>query len=492
MLTLFRTQVTGLALGLFWLLASPAAQANGKTFATDPSPNQSRNTPASQSAPTHQAEQSQHSLQTSTTGDGETIFRLVAEAVMKNDPAWKEGQHKARQFKQLATARSALPNPLFTTGLFNVPFDGLSLTENPTTQWRFGLKQGIPRGKTRQLLKEQSLAIAQSHDFDSQDDYLQRVRKTQQLWLELYFLQQKKRIIVENRQLLSELVKLAENRLAEGRAQQQDVIQARLEWLRLKDELIRVTDQMAAGEAEYHRMAGHGDPAWPPLPASAPEVKIAAESFARHPAILRIEAQIHSAEKAIALAREKKKPQWMVGGEYRARFGSDANGAERNDLFALTASIDLPFARRSATNAEVAAAIAAREAAQDRRESQWLGLQAEWGRARSQWRQSRMASELYNDRLLREAWLNVQAAEDAYSAGTGDFTAVILAQKNLLKTQLEAIGWQVNQWRSWVSLSYLQGLWLPLLDSAQARNQNTAGPTGLNNRHPHEGTGEWQ
>ena len=483
----FKTRADRFVLGALWLVVTLTAHANGSSRPGDSL------TAQAQTGRTHNTPDStpDSTLNEADGTDGEVIFRLVAEAVLRNDPSWRVGQNKARQFKHLATAKSALPNPVFTTGLFNVPFDGLSLTENPTTQWRFGLKQAIPRGKTRQLLKAHSLATASSFAFDSQADFLQRVRKTQRLWLDLYFLQHKKRIITENRQLLSELIKLAENKLAEGRAQQQDVIQARLEWLRLKDELIRVTEEVAAKEAEYHSIAGHGDPSWPDLPAQAEELKIAPQNFAQHPAVQRHDASIRAAEEAIGLAREKKKPQWLLGGEYRKRFGTDTNGIERNDLFALTASIDLPFARRRATDAEVAAALAARNAAEDRRQAQWLELQAELGRARSGWLQSKQASELYNHRLLAEARLNVQAAEDAYSAGTGDFTAVILAQKNLLKTQLAAIRWQVRQWQSWVSLSYLQGRWLSVLESSQP-DSTTGDQATTAHQDGHEPTGTAQ
>ncbi len=480
----FKTRAVSYALGALWLVVTLPAHADGSSRPGDLLTAQVQvgrphNTPDS-------------TLNEANNTQGEVIFRLVAEAVRRHDPSWRVGQNKARQFKHLATAKSALPNPVFTTGLFNVPFDGLSLTENPTTQWRFGLKQAIPRGKTRQLLKAHSLATANSFAFDSQANFLQRVRKTQRLWLDLYFLQHKKRILIENRQLLSELIKLAENKLAEGRAQQQDVIQARLEWLRLKDELIRVTEEMAAKESEYHSIAGHGDPSWPDLPAQAEELKIAPQAFAQHPAVKRHDARVRAAEEAIGLAQEKKKPQWMIGGEYRKRFGTDANGIERNDLFALTASIDLPFARRGATDAEVAAALAAREAAKDRRQAQWLQLQAELGSARSGWQQAKQASELYRQRLLTEAKLNVQAAEDAYSAGTGDFTPVILAQKNLLKTQLAAIRWQVRQWQSWVSLSYLQGRWLSVLESSPEPDSKTDDQGKTTHQHGHEHTGAAQ
>ncbi len=396
------------------------------------------------------------------TDAGEIIFRLVAEAVRRNDPAWKPGLRRSEQYQQLAESRSALPNPVFTTGVFNVPLDSFSLTENPTTQWRFGLKQAIPRGKTRQLRKQQSLAMARNQSADSQRLYLQRTKKTQNLWLDLYLLSQERRILKQNRALLEQLIAVAENKLAEGRAHQQDVIQARLEWLRLKDRLIRVKDQMAEKEALYHAIAGHGDPQWPTLPEQAGEVTVTREDIARHPAIRRFDALLESVEKAVALAREKKKPMWVVGGEYRKRFGHDNTGAERNDLLAVTASIDLPFARKSAIDAEVQAAVHALAAVEEQRRAQWRQLQADHGRARSLWRHARESSRLYRQQLLPEAQRNLQAAEDAYSAGTGDFTAVIIAQKNHLDTQLQAIEHQVRQWQGWVALQYLKSHWLAL------------------------------
>ncbi len=407
---------------------------------------------------------------------GETIFQLVAEAVYRNDPAWRVALQKSRQWKEQATVQGSLPNPLLTTGLFNVPLDSFSFTENPTTQWRLGLKQAIPRGKTLDLKSQRATQQSESLLWQAKSGFLQRTQKAQRLWLDIFFLIEQRAIVRENQRLLEELTQLAENKLAEGRGVQQDVIQARVETLRLEDELIRIRDKMHQLEAAYHAIAGHGDPKWPTLPENADDVTVTRDDIRVHPQIKQYDALLSAAETSVSLAREQTKPMWVVGGEYRKRFGEDPSGVDRNDLFAVTASIDLPFARKKARTAEVDAALAAKDAWQDGREKTWLQLSAEAYSAKSSLKLARESSALYRDRLLDEARLNVQAAEDAYAAGTGDFSAVISAQRNLLKTQLQAVKHQVNQWRAWVDLKALKGHWLSLFDTIQESTQNNSHP----------------
>ncbi len=416
-------------------------------------------------APVHADTNAKHGspakfIRSSEAEQGEQIFRLVAEAVYRSDPAWKVPGQQARLWQNKAISEGALPNPVFTSGLFNVPFDGLSLTDIPTTQWRFGLKQAVPRGKTRQLKADKAREQAESLLWQAKAVFLQRVRQAQRLWLDLFFLAEKRRIVQANHDLLQALTQVAENKLAEGRGNQQDVIQARVEMLRLQDELIQIKDQMHSKETQYHALAGHGDPQWPDLPLQATLPEVGVEDIRQHPQIRRLDRLLAVADTGISLAHEQRKPMWVVGGEYRKRFGTNPDGSDREDLFAITASIDLPFARAKARDAEVEAALSARDAWQSEREKTWLQLQAEASSATSSLKLAREAGALYQTRLLDEARLNVQAAEDAYAAGTGDFSAVIIAQRNLLKTQLQAVGHQVAQWRAWVDLQAIKSHWL--------------------------------
>lgn len=378
---------------------------------------------------------------------------------LANDPIITASLSRAEALDADAVADAQLPDPQFRTGLYNVPLDNLDLERAPTTQLRLGVQQRFPRGDTLeyQSLKTQAEALAERNRARLvQQKTLRDVRKT---FLDTYYQVEAIRIIRSSRTLFENLIEITETLYSSGKASKQDVLRADLELSRLDDRITQVQAKEDMARARLSRWLGAT--AWhtlvtrlPTLPEPPAEKQIT-DQLERHPEISLQTAKISTAQQAVAIAKEQYKPGWTVGAEYRKRFGDNPDGSGRADMAAVMLSVDLPIFTDKRQDRRLAA-------------SQKRAAAASLGRANSRRTlRERLALDLanklrlnerlqrYEDRLLRQAEDNADAALKAYQSGTTDFTALIRAQITELDIHVQALKLRIDVLKNQADLLYL-------------------------------------
>jgi outer membrane protein TolC len=255
---------------------------------------------------------------------------------------------------------------------------------------------------------------------------------------------------------------------ASGRVSQQDVLQAQLELSRLDDRATRIDEQRDVQRATLSRWIG--DAAWQPIDAQFPLLAAIPTSTelqaARpgHPAIKSASARVEASQQSVKEAREQYKPGFDVGLEYRKRFGDNADGSDRPDQMAAMVTLDLPLFTEKRQDKRLSASQQKTEAAIQTREQKLRELERTLAADYARWQRLGEQQTLYQERLLREASDNAEAAVNAYQSGLNEFNSLIGARITELDIRLRDMRIRVDRAKTQARLLYLT----PATDSTPA------------------------
>ncbi|MCG6886649.1 MAG: TolC family protein [Proteobacteria bacterium] len=376
-----------------------------------------------------------------------------------SDPVVKADVARAEALQNDAVASGQLPDPKINFGLFNVPLDSFSLTENPTTQARLGITQAFPRGSSLEYKQRRIEWQSRAQTERSTDEQRKVQREVREKYLEVYFQVRAGDIIQSSQKLFRQLVKITQAQFASGRVSQQDVLNARLELSRLKDRETRIKTTEETTRATLEQWLGRAawevlDPRFPQLPA-VPDEKMITKSLDQHPMLKMKAAQVEASNQAIQIAREQYKPGWNVGLQYRQRFGQEPDGTDRSNMMAAMVTFDLPLFTGQRQDKRLTAsqqnASAAKLDRVDTMRKLKSSLQAEYTR----WQRLAEREDLYRTNLLKESAANANAALNAYQSGTTEFTTLMRARLTELNVRLEELRIRVDRAKVQARLLYL-------------------------------------
>lgn len=379
---------------------------------------------------------------------------------LTNDPALARFASRAQALDERAVADGQWTDPQLRFGVFNLPTDGFSFRQEAATQLRLGLQQPFPRGKTLTYKRRQTEALADVEQTQGQDQALQVLRSIREGFLELYHQLQAGEIIRTSSQPFASLVEITQAHYAAGRQNQQDVLRAQLELSRLDDREIRVLAREEVAQAELAKWLGDAalrplPPGFPALP-EIPALEVIKAALGEHPAMRKEDATVESHTQAVQIALEQYKPRWTLGAEYRLRL-DDSNGNSRVDFLAATAAMDLPIFTDKRQDRRLSASRQQAMAARYGRSDRLRDLLRMLERAYVNWQRLTERYRLYEERLLQEARLNVDASVNAYQSGVTEFTTLMRAQITELDTRLQKLQVRVDQGKAQATLLYLAG-----------------------------------
>lgn len=386
-------------------------------------------------------------------------LQRAGEIALQHDPMVQMRQARSQALLEGSVADGELADPKLRLGLYNLPLDSLSITENPTTQLRLGVQQAFPRGDTLKLKRRRSEARAQAELARAEDVRRELLSKTRVAWLGVWYEHQVQAIIGETRVLFAQLVDITESQYASGRVTQQDVLRAQLELLRLDDRETQSHNREEAQRASLSKWLGDAaqrplSDAFPQLP-TLPDRETLMADLVRHPRIVEASARLYAANQGTGISREQYKPGWNLGVEYRKRFGNDPGGGDRADMAALMLTVDLPLFPEKRQDRRLAASLKQAEAATAGREDRIRKLKALLLREYANWQRAGERYGLYQHSLIANAAENSEAALSAYQNGVSEFTTLMRARTTELNIRLQALRARVDQAKAVARLLYL-------------------------------------
>lgn len=389
-----------------------------------------------------------------------TLQRAEALA-LETDPIVKRHQATSKALLDESVSNNTLPDPKFRLGVFNLPIESLSTTQEPTTQIRLGIQQAFPRGDSLDISQEKSEWLSKSAIANSENTKRLILRDLRETFLNLFYEIEASNIINETREHFSKLVKITEAQYAAGRVNQQDVIQADLELSRLEDRAIRIKSKEDEHRAKLASWVG--DEAWgyierhfPELP-KLPDMSDVNQLLTQHPAVLIETAKVEANRKSTDLAKQDYKPGYNAFVEYRKRNGSDALGNDREDMLAAMVTMDIPLFTGNRQDKKVSASEEKTRAATYQRDDRLRQLKRMFDKDLAMNKRLEARAVIYKEELLASAKSNSSASLNAYQSGVTEFNTLMRARITELNVRLEDLRVRVDRKRAQARLLYITG-----------------------------------
>jgi outer membrane protein, heavy metal efflux system len=360
-----------------------------------------------------------------------------------NSPSVEAAYYEwAAAVERITPARS-LPDPRLT---FEADVSDTVMTLMP------GLMIDLPGPGKRGAMGEEAAAESRGSYFAFEREILRTAVAVKTAYYRLHFLEESIRVRGETSRLLQDLEVLSRQQNAAGRVTLQDALRARIAREKVDTEIANLEDSRGALVAELKSALGLGpaDEA-PPAPSrfepseGEPDAEeLLATALVRNPELRAMQEDVRRAEASLALARRSGVPDFSVGIE--ADLEADPT------MFRPSASMSLPI-WRDKVEAEIAAAQAAKRAAEARLTAEQVRIAADLASALFLYREAVRDEGLVRDKLLPMSRQSLDAARAGYVDGRSSFLDVIDAQRTLLELELESIDSRTRRELALASLS---------------------------------------
>ena len=363
-----------------------------------------------------------------------TLGETVAFALRQQPQVMAAYADWAASVEQITVERS-LPDPKLTFEFY---------LADTVTSLMPGLAMDVPgpgKLKTRAAL---ATAESRAKYFQFESAVLQTAFDVEKAYYPLSFLEERLRVNRQSLALLTGLEALARTQDEVGKATLQDVLRAQIEQEKLRNETANLEDSRHVLMAQFKAALGlaynESDPAIParvePVEGGTNDAAWFDAALKQNPRLRELAAEIKIAEVQIAVARKDKVPDFSAGVEADVK----ASPVMWNPQLSMT----LPVWRDKLA-AELAAAKAAKRAAESRLAVEQIALAADFAERSYDLREADRELSLLHDRLLPRARQVLEAARAAYRSGQTDFLNVIDAERSLLNFQLDEIAAQTSR-----------------------------------------------
>ncbi|MCP3429544.1 TolC family protein [Opacimonas viscosa] len=393
-----------------------------------------------------------------------------------------KSQFEQQRLLALSEGASALPDPTLSIGILNLPTDGFAFDQEPMTQLKVGASQMFPRGDTLALQEAQLQQAANIQPFKRADRRQKVALQTTLLWLDAYQNQASYALVKEAEPLFDKLGDIVSAGYASsvGKANQQDIIRAELELVRLQDRLISLSTQQHSAlsklmqflrspdqGATYSGLASDFE-AVGELPSEQqlfPKQKRALltreedndhhlySTLANHPLIVAIDQQISAERIGIDIAEQNFKPQFGVNASYALRDDTPA-GNSRADFFSVGMSVSLPLFSSARQDAQVSSSIQLVEATKTEKRLVLRELMAGLKSSIDQYQGASKRLSIYQSQILPQMSQQSDAALKAYTNDLGDFAEVVRAKIAELDTQITVLNIEIAKCKALASIHY--------------------------------------
>ncbi len=389
-------------------------------------------------------------------------LQQAEQRALSSDPVVKSYQASSRAFSEKSIADDTLPDPKLRLGMFNLPVNTLSTTQQPTTQLRVGLQQAFPKGDSLKYKQQQSRWLSRASLARADDENLRITRDLRDTFLNLYYEIAAVKIIKDSRVLFKDLVKITEAHYAIGRVNQQDVLRADLELSRLDDRIAQARGE----ENEYRAVLAQwiGDMAYQPISKKFPQLPKLPDTsdinkiLTRHPAVEMDAFKVKADNSLVDLARQDYKPGINAFVEYRKRFGNNPNGSSRPDMVAAMVTLDIPLFTKNRQDKNVAASIEKTDAAQYKLDDKLRDMKRRLEKNLAAYKRLNARHKIYADSLLQSAKNNAEASLNAYQSGVTEFTTLMRSRITELDVKLADMRVSVDRARAKARLLYITGV----------------------------------
>ena len=360
----------------------------------------------------------------------------MADALAAN-PEIAAAQNRYDAARQRPAQERSLPDPMVSAG-YNAagnPLIGAGLGTEPTANVGFMVSQEIPYPGKLGLRASMASREADAEFQQIEAARLSVVARVKQAYYRLAYAYAVGDVLARNRDLLTTLLKVSENRYTVGQAAQQDVIKAQTQISILDLQVERVAQERAIREGELNALLARP----PAAPVARPDDlqltefdasidALVAAANERAPMLRREQIMVDRSQIAVDAARKDYKPDFAMSGGYYY-MGAMPPMYE----FRIDVKIPLQRERRAAAVAERLQTV---EQARKTYDTARLGLQSRIQEDYATASTAVRLARLYRDTVLPQARLALESSMASYQTGRVDFLSVVTNFGTMLEYEM--------------------------------------------------------
>jgi outer membrane protein TolC len=392
--------------------------------------------------------------------DGLTLAESERIAIDR-DAMLREMRAQGAAMRERAVMDGELMDPQLRVGAVNVPVDSFSLDDEDMTMLEVGVVQEFQPGRSRQLSRKQMQQLAAAMDATTLDRERVVRREVRKLWTQLAYVGAASALLADQASWVEQMRQSARARYASGEGRQLDVLQAGLDVAMLREQRLDLDRDDAMYRSQLSFWLGAEDAARVQPTGLSPraELEPLATLEARlgeHPAQLDYMRRIDAARTAADVARELRKPAWMLDVSYGFRQDMP-DGMSRPDMLSAMVTVGLPLFRGDRQDRAVSAARLEALGLDARHDDHQREMRAMLVEA---WNTAERTAELerfYESDLLPLAEQSVTAALLGWRSNRTMFDEVVMARRLALETKMKHLRLAADRAQAQHEIDYFAG-----------------------------------
>ena len=432
-------------------------------------------------------------------------LRETLALALENDPWLSNSRYQEQALLAQGEAANALPDPVLSAGMVNLPTDSLDFRQENMTQLKVGLTQQFPRGSSLRLRQARLQLQAGQQPLQRQLRQAQLTEQISQMWYQFSGDNTLLQHLQTDRNLFEQLIQIAETRYSNAlqHTNQNAILRAELELARLDNQISAYQQQRDGTMATLAQWLGSRGDIWlsqmqqsqmhqsqiksPQIQSSqiqAPQITpesisppllpiiddlpgsftammqranftTLAPLLAAHPELRHAQQKQRVSEVNIDLAQQHSQPQWGVSASYAYRADPADPRHDRADFVSLGVSVAVPLWNTEKNQYHLKAAKLQAQAVITEHRLLQQQLLADLLRVVKEDQHLQQQTQRYEQTILPKLQQYTQATIAAFSNQNANFEAVIRARIELRNAKLALTELHITRHKLRAKLHYL-------------------------------------
>lgn len=366
---------------------------------------------------------------------------LVQEALAVN-PEIRADEKRWDAARERPPQEGSLDDPMLSLDIDNLPTNSFSFDRQDMTMKKLSISQTFPffgkLGLKSEVAQREANAIGQGY----RDKRNEIVRRVKEVFYELYAIDRALEVVEKNRDLLRELVRIAETKYSVGKGIHHDVLKAQVELSKLLDELIRLEQSRQAAGARLNALLNR--PPQTPLARTEEVLKdelrldlreLQEKALKNRPLLKGLQEEVEQSKAANAFARRQYFPDLTMSVGYA--FREDAVMEKRPDFFSAGFTINIPLYFRTKQDRRVAETSARIESAREQYQAARNDVLSLVGELMADVEKGSRLIDLLQNGLIPQGSLVLDSAIAGYQVDKVDFLTMLDNQVTLFNFEKE-------------------------------------------------------
>ena len=369
---------------------------------------------------------------------------VLVEEAMRTNQELQSIEQKARAVRAEAPFAGSLKDPVLGLAFLNLPVDSFAFDEQPMTQKQISLSQQVPWFGKLSLAEQAVELMAAELDALVLAMRLKVARQVREAWYELSYVGHNIEITRRLKEIVTQILRVAEARYSTGDGLQQDILMAQVELSELIDKEVglqgekrRIQDTLGALLNRETTFIAE------PLPLRVPDLtgmdreQLVAAALASNPLIGARRSAVMKAEVDVLLAEKEYMPDMNFTVAYGQRDEmEEATEHDDVDFFSVGVTFTLPLWQNTRQDSKLAGAQRRLQAARLSLASLQRELPHQVDGVLAEIAAASESRALYSEAISVQASQLADSSLAAYSVGKVEFATMLSARMRELRVEL--------------------------------------------------------